>query len=170
MRLVMNNEIANLSMSLPLLLVVHLSLFFFFFFFNDTATTEIYTLSLHDALPILTVTEVTGRAGCLKVLVAQRKRGLVVIVLHVTPGAGVVTGAAVASQFAFVGLLFAMAGDALLGGVAVALAGGVAALAHHDGVRAAHRIVGILVIELLVTQLHDVCFPTQMFGVTGATL
>src|SRR5438270_12374150 len=27
--------------------------FLFFFFFNDTATTEIYTLSLHDALPIL---------------------------------------------------------------------------------------------------------------------
>src|SRR3712207_8888659 len=26
-----------------------------FFFFNDTATTEIYTLSLHDALPILRV-------------------------------------------------------------------------------------------------------------------
>src|SRR5437588_13068462 len=30
-----------------------LLLFSFFFFFNDTATTEIYTLSLHDALPIL---------------------------------------------------------------------------------------------------------------------
>src|SRR5690554_7535059 len=30
------------------------SLLFFFFFFNDTATTEIYTLSLHDALPIWT--------------------------------------------------------------------------------------------------------------------
>src|SRR2546425_8745381 len=28
------------------------ALLFFFFFFNDTATTEIYTLSLHDALPI----------------------------------------------------------------------------------------------------------------------
>src|SRR6516225_6347017 len=28
--------------------------FIFFFFFNDTATTEIYTLSLHDALPIYT--------------------------------------------------------------------------------------------------------------------
>ena len=27
--------------------------FYFIFFFNDTATTEIYTLSLHDALPIL---------------------------------------------------------------------------------------------------------------------
>src|SRR5579883_3666586 len=31
----------------------------FFFFFNDTATTEIYTLSLHDALPI------SSKAGCL---------------------------------------------------------------------------------------------------------
>src|SRR2546425_9473094 len=36
---------------------------FFFFFFNDTATTEIYTLSLHDALPILPAArrEATGR-------------------------------------------------------------------------------------------------------------
>src|SRR5256885_12886031 len=35
-----------------------LLLFFLFFFFNDTATTEIYTLSLHDALPI-SITEAT---------------------------------------------------------------------------------------------------------------
>src|SRR4030042_4326326 len=40
---------------------------FFFFFFNDTATTEIYTLSLHDALPIYALCkagilgETTGR-------------------------------------------------------------------------------------------------------------
>src|ERR1041385_6384434 len=38
-----------------------------FFFFNDTATTEIYTLSLHDALPICTfkvpVSDVTGVGG-----------------------------------------------------------------------------------------------------------
>src|SRR2546426_11763332 len=34
-------------------LVPCISASFFFFFFNDTATTEIYTLSLHDALPIL---------------------------------------------------------------------------------------------------------------------
>ena len=33
-------------------LLLCLLFFFFFFFFNDTATTEIYTLSLHDALPI----------------------------------------------------------------------------------------------------------------------
>src|SRR6266851_1731542 len=31
-----------------------LFVYFAFFFFNDTATTEIYTLSLHDALPICT--------------------------------------------------------------------------------------------------------------------
>src|SRR2546422_4529526 len=31
-----------------------------FFFFNDTATTEIYTLSLHDALPILKLTSSTA--------------------------------------------------------------------------------------------------------------
>src|SRR2546430_17649194 len=35
-----------------LLRALSFSHIFFFFFFNDTATTEIYTLSLHDALPI----------------------------------------------------------------------------------------------------------------------
>src|SRR5258707_15189470 len=42
-------------MVLPKIQIYRLSFicFFFFFFFNDTATTEIYTLSLHDALPIL---------------------------------------------------------------------------------------------------------------------
>src|SRR6266511_3388917 len=33
------------------IVIVLIHLYFFFFFFNDTATTEIYTLSLHDALP-----------------------------------------------------------------------------------------------------------------------
>src|SRR2546427_1328229 len=36
--------------------------FFFFFFFNDTATTEIYTLSLHDALPIWSCAKVERAA------------------------------------------------------------------------------------------------------------
>src|SRR5262245_66623557 len=40
--------------SLCLCLYSSLLLFFCFFFFNDTPTTEIYTLSLHDALPIYT--------------------------------------------------------------------------------------------------------------------
>src|SRR3712207_8497973 len=35
-----------------------------FFFFNDTATTEIYTLSLHDALPICRGPTDRGRPGC----------------------------------------------------------------------------------------------------------
>src|SRR6266540_3690540 len=37
---------------LSISLMVEICYFFYFFFFNDTATTEIYTLSLHDALPI----------------------------------------------------------------------------------------------------------------------
>src|ERR1022692_4241814 len=39
-----------------------LRLLFFFFFFNDTATTEIYTLSLHDALPICMIAWKIGPA------------------------------------------------------------------------------------------------------------
>src|SRR5216683_5495551 len=39
-------------------------IFLFFFFFNDTATTEIYTLSLHDALPIPALATVSlGKAA-----------------------------------------------------------------------------------------------------------
>src|SRR5690348_17997033 len=34
-----------------------------FFFFNDSATTEIYTLSLHDALPIFTINQSHGGSG-----------------------------------------------------------------------------------------------------------
>src|SRR2546427_13145048 len=34
------------------MIILHPTCLSFFFFFNDTATTEIYTLSLHDALPI----------------------------------------------------------------------------------------------------------------------
>src|SRR2546422_7328952 len=36
---------------------------FSFFFFNDTSTTEIYTLSLHDALPICSGDDVAPRLG-----------------------------------------------------------------------------------------------------------
>src|SRR3712207_6975625 len=38
-------------------------MYLFFFFFNDTATTEIYTLSLHDALPILPAERQDGNLG-----------------------------------------------------------------------------------------------------------
>src|SRR5688572_31600542 len=55
----------------------------FFFFFNDTATTEIYTLSLHDALPIFSaadagaqVTLGMGRNGL------QARRGLAFLPSH----------------------------------------------------------------------------------------
>src|SRR5258708_16692137 len=44
----------NITITLLLCLIYrpHPTRFLLFFFFNDTATTEIYTLSLHDALPI----------------------------------------------------------------------------------------------------------------------
>src|SRR2546429_6892759 len=42
----------------------------FFFFFNDTATTEIYTLSLHDALPIYRVLALGPRQEVAVLLVA----------------------------------------------------------------------------------------------------
>src|SRR3712207_7455371 len=38
-------------------------MFFFFFFFNDTATTEIYTLSLHDGSSDLALIDVRGESG-----------------------------------------------------------------------------------------------------------
>src|ERR1039457_3422043 len=43
---------ARRTPSPPMLFAGKLFVMLFFFFFNDTATTEIYTLSLHDALPI----------------------------------------------------------------------------------------------------------------------
>src|ERR1039457_5270780 len=44
-------HVSSALVSAPVLFCITFS-FVIFFFFNDTATTEIYTLSLHDALPI----------------------------------------------------------------------------------------------------------------------
>src|SRR5260370_12152747 len=46
------------------------------FFFNDTATTEIYTLSLHDALPISTRPRGRRGAGHHRARLAPRHRGV----------------------------------------------------------------------------------------------
>ena len=48
----MQELILELNPSWPLLCIAMAFASFLLFFFNDTATTEIYTLSLHDALPI----------------------------------------------------------------------------------------------------------------------
>src|SRR5947209_19450584 len=45
-------SLLNLCSDFVSSVILFLFCFLFFFFFNDTATTEIYTLSLHDALPI----------------------------------------------------------------------------------------------------------------------
>src|SRR2546429_9896971 len=54
--------------------MIHCSHLLCFFFFNDTSTTEIYTLSLHDALPIYLQADRTFRA-----LGARRMRSGVAI-------------------------------------------------------------------------------------------
>src|SRR2546430_11125508 len=44
---------------------------FYLFFFNDTATTEIYTLSLHDALPISCIRVLVHRCEPLQILTSN---------------------------------------------------------------------------------------------------
>src|SRR6266849_5494495 len=46
----------------------------YFFFFNDTATTEIYTLSLHDALPISTPRSARARRSWGQALTSRLRR------------------------------------------------------------------------------------------------
>src|SRR2546429_5907607 len=47
-------------------IITNSTIYFNYFFFNDTATTEIYTLSLHDALPICTFAVAPGRERFLR--------------------------------------------------------------------------------------------------------
>src|SRR3712207_8694005 len=56
-----------------------------FFFFNDTATTEIYTLSLHDALPIFEhrSVELAERAGQRRVAQGGEAEGLAEVAVEV---------------------------------------------------------------------------------------
>src|SRR2546427_8925847 len=53
--------------------ITFLRVFSFFFFFNDTATTEIYTLSLHDALPIFAALHVNGDTLGIGLRIAQER-------------------------------------------------------------------------------------------------
>src|SRR5690348_18293886 len=59
-----------------------LSISFLFFFFNDTATTEIYTLSLHDALPISCGARCGTRAGPVSASREVHSAALVFRTLH----------------------------------------------------------------------------------------
>ena len=54
-------------------------MFSYFFFFNDTATTEIYTLSLHDALPISPKRSSLGNSPALVVVSQVHMSGCTVI-------------------------------------------------------------------------------------------
>src|SRR5438105_13777833 len=74
---------------------------FFFFFFNDTATTELYTLSLHDALPIFLVAEALDEPLEARDVLRVPRRGLRglghasrLLAPPIVPGAGEVDRAA----------------------------------------------------------------------------
>src|SRR2546430_8148192 len=69
---------------------VHRRSFVLFFFFNDTATTEIYTLSLHDALPIY-----SGSTKSTSTLSATRSRRSTAL----SDATGAATMTAAASRF-----------------------------------------------------------------------
>src|SRR3712207_9223864 len=65
-------------------------MYFIFFFFNDTATTEIYTLSLHDALPISVVPptwrpDLTGRAELIEEVLRLEGYDTIPVVLPTAP-------------------------------------------------------------------------------------
>src|SRR5258705_1469136 len=64
--------------------------YFSFFFFNDTATTEIYTLSLHDALPIyvcLAVISACALLGSLSAATGQAAGDLWQVTSQMSPAA-----------------------------------------------------------------------------------
>src|SRR3989440_11312556 len=75
-----------------LLSLLHRPIIFFFFFFNDTATTEIYTLSLHDALPISIVIRPLAASlpdswmACAAFTMRLRNTWLSSPTLHITSG------------------------------------------------------------------------------------
>src|SRR2546422_10863045 len=54
----------------------------FFFFFNDTATTEIYTLSLHDALPISPGVPVTEWQAAYERMLSPLPPGVYQLIVH----------------------------------------------------------------------------------------
>src|SRR5256884_9830164 len=79
-----------------------------FFFFNDTATTEIYTLSLHDALPISSLVAPRESVGTLG--------GIVNFCNHLAGiAAPIVTGYIVKATNSFSGAFLAAAGFLLIG-------------------------------------------------------
>src|SRR5260370_21214764 len=61
----------------------------FFFFFNDTATTEIYTLSLHDALPICSAARAASKGSPNRINSAARMYPMRAGSEEVVPNSGV---------------------------------------------------------------------------------
>ena len=76
-----------------------------FFFFNDTATTEIYTLSLHDALPISTAPSLTDRILAVDTMTVN----IIAIIVLTGLGSGSVLNLDAAILFALTGFVSTVA-------------------------------------------------------------
>src|SRR5256885_5621244 len=73
-----------------LLFIQPCNVLFFFFFFNDTATTEIYTLSLHDALPISGAPTNAGSYAVAATVADANYSGSASGTLTITPATGTI--------------------------------------------------------------------------------
>ena len=92
------------------------------------------------------------------------------VVGHMTPGGGVMTGAAFAPEPAFVRLVLLVTVHALGLRTPIALPRRVAVLAGNDRVGVVQWEVGSLVIELLAAEFDDVTRPPEVLRMTGVTL
>src|SRR3989449_10414528 len=81
------------DLSLFSFLFLHFFSAVFFFFFNDTAPTEIYTLSLHDALPILATIGSAVRVGVIQLARAAGIESLIAMIALGEPIAYAIMGA-----------------------------------------------------------------------------
>src|SRR2546429_3498436 len=126
-----------------------------FFFFNDTATTEIYTLSLHDALPI-------SRASA---RVVPRETGAVPE--RQTPGCVMTELAWVALRAASFVLLFQAAGAALFSAAFAHRLAHSAPAIRGTGVRAAAGALAVLAAQYLIEPVH---LAGEWAGIADASL
>ena len=131
----------------------------------------VHTLVAADAgarrLAVLRVFVAAG-AGRVGVLAGEREAGLVVVELRLFPGVFGVALVALGAEAALVGVVLAVAGQAVLRRLAVLLGGEVAGAARGLQVTAAQRVVGLRVVEVLAVELGQAHAAALVLGVAAA--
>lgn len=116
------------------------------------------------------LTDVTGRAGSLEMLVGEVEEGVVVIEMGLLPGLRVMADGAVGSEEATVGVIPRVAAVTGRGCLAKRHAGLVTASAGEGDVRTLEREVGQVVRESGLAQPRDVGVSTEVLGMAASTL